>query len=119
MTQVRYFEFLGFNNEDETLNILSLDIQTSEQVNHNPTQYRFERFSSNSPCVHLLLVWHTRQPKFRTSEVLGLSAEYFREIRTDAPTIALAVNDLYAACGGEATWRQPAGGDSCIWRRRE
>ena len=44
-----------------------------------------------------------RGRKFLTSEVLGLSAEYFREIRSDARAVEVSVNGLSSACGVEDT----------------
>ena len=40
---------------------------------------------------------------FTTSDAIGLGAEYFREIRTDAPAIEVATNGLRAACGADTT----------------
>ena len=34
-----------------------------------------------------------------TSDVLGLSGEFFREVRADAPAVSVVVNGLTAACG--------------------
>ena len=39
---------------------------------------------------------------FTTSEVLGLSSEFFQAIRTDAPVIDVSVNNIRAACDPNA-----------------
>ena len=43
------------------------------------------------------------QAAWTTSEVLGLSGEFFREVRTDAPAVNVVVNGLTAACGISAS----------------
>lgn len=67
--EARYLELIGFNNGGADRNLLTLTMAVGEK------------------------------DSFTTSDVLGLSAEFFREIRTDAPAISVVVNGLTAACG--------------------
>ena len=69
---VRYLELLGFNNEGTDLSLLTLSF-TGENGE-----------------------------SWTTSDVLGLSAEFLREIRHDKPSLSVVVNELSAACGPES-----------------
>ena len=64
---VRYVEFIGFNDEGSAGSLLTLTVDNGTSA-------------------------------FTTSEVIGLSAEFFREARTDAPIAQVVVNGLTAAC---------------------
>jgi hypothetical protein len=67
--ETRFFEVLGYNNANADMSLITATI-TSEG-----------------------------SPSFTTSDVVGLSAEFFREIRADASAINLTVNGFAAACG--------------------
>jgi hypothetical protein len=69
--EVRYLEMLGFNNKDTSVSLLTLTIDPDDPA----------------------------REAWTTSETLGLSGEFFREIRTDAPAIEVKVNGITAACG--------------------
>ncbi len=67
--EVRFLEFIGYNNGGPAKSLLTLSVDG------------------------------TQQPSFRTSQVLALSAEFFRKIRNDRPAVKLEVNQIAAACG--------------------
>ena len=67
--EVRYLEVLGYNNENKASSLLTLTIDPD---------------GTNEP--------------FTTSDILGLSGEFLREIRTDARAVAVAIDGLAAAC---------------------
>jgi hypothetical protein len=66
---VRYLEFNGFNNAGAGKALLTLTMQVGDET------------------------------AFTTSDVLGLSAEFTREIRTDARATVVKVNGITAECG--------------------
>ena len=67
--EVRYLELLGYNNDDAAMSLLTLTIDSGDA----------------NEC-------------WTTSEVLGLSAEFLREIRTDAPVAEVVIDGFTAAC---------------------
>jgi hypothetical protein len=74
--EVRYLEMLGYNNDGASVSLLTLTIDPDDPS----------------------------REAWTTSETLGLSGEFFREIRTNAPAIEVKVNGITSSCG-------PEGGD--------
>jgi hypothetical protein len=64
--EIRYLEFIGYNNEGSEQSLLTLTIDDGAS--------------------------------FTTSEVLGLSGEFFQSIRMDAPVVDVSINSFKAAC---------------------
>jgi len=89
--EARYFEFVGVNNAGPALSLLTLTILKEDA-----------------------------DEAFITSEVLGLSGEFLREIRTDGPAIEVATNGFRAACGADETIDETTGqlkeGSGCVFR---